>query len=181
MKDYLKTAWWVLLVEGIALLLFGLFTVVYPHLTLGAFVVGFGIFLLISGVVGIITALVGMKELPLWGLRLVLSALEVGVGIYALRHLAMTAATMVLLVGLVFVVRGILEVVFAMGDGFDGKSRTLTALSGILSLIVGVVAWVYPGAAGLAFVWVLGVYGLVAGALVLVLAFEAQALSRKVA
>jgi uncharacterized membrane protein HdeD (DUF308 family) len=181
MKEYLKTAWWILLIQGLVLLLFGLFTVVYPQLTAAVFVVGFGVYLLISGAIGIITSIAGMKELPLWGLRLVLAALEVGVGIFALRHLTMTAATLVLLVGLVFVVRGILEIIFALGDGFEGKSRTLTALAGLLSLAAGIIAWVYPGVAGLAFVWVLGVYGIVGGALLLTLAFEAQSLSKKAA
>jgi len=176
---FLRTTWWLVLLQGLALLLFGLFAVIWPGLTLGALVVGFAVYLVVAGVINIISTLSGMSYLPLWFLRLVLAALEVGVGVYALRHLEMTAVTLVLLIGLVFIIRGILEVVSAMGDGFDGRHRSLTAILGVLGVVAGAVVWLYPGAAGLAFVWVLGIYGIVGGAFLMALAFEAQRLVKE--
>src|SRR5476651_951657 len=113
MKTFLQATWWLLLLRGLALLLVGFFALAWPGLTLYSFVFGFAVYILIVGVLNLVTTLSSLGRLPLWFLSLVLAALEVGVGTYALRHLAMAATTLVLLVGLVLVVRGILEVISA--------------------------------------------------------------------
>jgi uncharacterized membrane protein HdeD (DUF308 family) len=174
MKTFLQATWWLLLLRGLALLLVGLFALAWPGLTLYGFVFGFAIYVLVVGVLNLITTLSSLGRLPLWFLSIVLAALEIGVGAYALRHLTMAVATTVLLVGLVLVVRGILEVISAYGDGYDARHRSLVAIAGILSLAAGVLIWAYPTAGSLAFTWVIGLYGLVVGSFLLALAIEAR-------
>jgi len=174
MKTFLQATWWMLLLRGLALLLLGFFAVVWPGLTLYGFAVGFAVYVVAVGVVNLITTLNGLGRLPLWFLSLALAALEIGVGVFLLRHLTAAVSTIVLLVGLVFVVRGILEIISAYGDGYEAKNRSLLAVLGVISLAAGVVVWAYPTASALAFTWVVGLYGIVAGAFLVSLAVEAR-------
>ncbi len=174
MKTFLQATWWMLLLRGIALLLVGLFAVALPGLTVAGFVIGFAVYLIAVGVINLITTFSSATLLPLWFLNVVLAALEVGVGFFMLRHLTLSIATLLLLVGLVLVVRGILEVIAAFGDGYESKHRSLLAIVGVLSLVAGVVVWAYPTSPALAFTWVVGLYGVAAGAFVISLALEAR-------
>lgn len=175
MKTFLQATWWLSLLRGLALLLLGFFAVVWPNLTLMAFAVGFAVYAIVVGVLNVITTFTANEQLPLWFLTLVLAALEIGVGVYLLRHLSAAVSTVVLLVGLVFVVRGILEIISAYGDGFEGRYRNLTAVVGVLALVAGIVVWAYPTTNALAFTWVVGLYGIVAGAFVTALSLDARA------
>jgi uncharacterized membrane protein HdeD (DUF308 family) len=174
MRDYLEATWWMLLLRGLALILFGFFAIGWPGLTLAAFAAGFAVYLIVVGILNIITLLGGIGRIPLWFLGLVLSALEVGVGVYALKHLSMTATTLILLLGLVFVVRGILELISAFGDGYEGRSRSIAVMVGVLSLVAGLVVWLYPGASALALSWVVGLYGIVAGSFLVAMSIDAR-------
>lgn len=174
MKEYLQTMWWLLLLRGIFLILLGFFAVVWPGLTLYTFALGFALYLVAAGIVNVISSLMGIGKIPMWFLWLVVAILEIGVGIYALKHLTLTVGTLILLAGLVFVVRGIMEIISAFGDGFEGKHRVLYILLGVLGLIAGVTIWLYPVAGGLAFTWVLGLYGIAAGAFLVAMAIESK-------
>jgi len=174
MKTFLQSTWWMLLLRGVALLLLGFFAVALPGLTLVAFATGFAVYLIVVGVINLITTFSSATLLPLWFLNVVLAAVEVGVGLYLLRHLSLSIDTLLLLVGLVLVVRGILEVIAAFGDGYESKHRSLLAIVGVLSLVAGVVVWAYPTSSALAFTWVIGLYGIAAGAFVVSLAIEAR-------
>ena len=176
MKTFLQATWWLLLLRGLALLLVGFFALAWPGLTLYGFVFGFAVYILVVGVLNLITTLGSLGRLPLWFLSIVLAALEIGVGVYALRHLAMAAATLILLLGLVLVVRGILEVISAYGDGYEARHRSLMAIVGILSLVAGILVWAYPGTGALAFTWVVGLYGLVVGSFLIAVSIEAKSL-----
>lgn len=174
MREYLQTMWWLLLLRGIFLILLGFFAVVWPGLTLYTFVLGFALYLVLAGIVNAINSIMSIGKAPMWFLGMVLAILEIGVGIYALKNLSLTVATLILLVGLIFVVRGIMEIVSAFGDGYEGKHRILYVLLGGLSLLAGVVVWLYPVSGGLAFTWVVGLYGIAAGAFLVAMAIESK-------
>lgn len=174
MRTFLQTTWWMLLLRGLALVLLGFFAVAVPGLTLAAFAIGFAAYLIIVGIINLITTFSSANLLPLWFLNVVLAAVEVGVGLYLFRHLTLSIATLLLLVGLVFVVRGILEIISAFGDGYETKHRSMMAIGGAVSLIAGIVVWVYPTSSALAFTWVVGLYGIVVGAVVVALSIEAR-------
>jgi uncharacterized membrane protein HdeD (DUF308 family) len=80
----------------------------------------------------------------------------------------------VLLLGFAILIRGILEVVAAFDDVFQGSTRMLLLIAGVLGVVAGFVILRYSPVSGLAFAWVLGVYALIAGAIILALSIEAR-------
>jgi uncharacterized membrane protein HdeD (DUF308 family) len=161
---YLSTHWWVLTIRGLAAILFGLAAVFWPDLTLVTLVYLFSAFILVYGIIDIVHGLTTIGESGLgWILTLVLGFLQVGVGVYLLRHTLITFTTLVLLIGFMLIVRGVFEVVMAFGGEQTATSRTLLILGGVVTALAGIIVLRQPVAGGVAFVWVLGVFALITG------------------
>jgi uncharacterized membrane protein HdeD (DUF308 family) len=162
--------------RGILAILFGIAAVFWPDVTLKTVVYLFSAFVLIGGVVDLV---VGLSRMFTSGisiisrvLTLLFGVLQIGVGVYLLRHLAVTFATLILLIGFLFIIRGVFELVEAvMGDG-SGGYRAVMAVVGVLAILVGILMLFQPVASGVAFVWLLGIYGLIAGPLMIAAAVE---------
>lgn len=163
-----------LTVRGVAAILFGLVALFWPGLTLVTLVYVFSAYLLVSGLIGMIMSIVTMRNNKYWFMDLLLSFLELGIGVFLVRHLTVTLATFILLVGISFVVRGVVEIVRAFVDSSVSGSRILLGISGLVGLIAGLVILRQPVAGGIAFVWVLGLYALISGPLMIALAAEAR-------
>jgi uncharacterized membrane protein HdeD (DUF308 family) len=161
---HLHEIWWLLMLRGIALVLFGVVAVLWPGLTLVALAVAFAAYLLIGGIVNIIDGVLGIGRRSLWFLTLVIGLAELGVAIWLLKN-HYVLGTFIAVVGLSLVILGILEIIAAFEPGEDAGRRFLTIVGGALALIAGFITLRYPVSSGFAFTWVLGLWGLVAGAL----------------
>lgn len=164
---------WVPIAEGTVLLLLGLVTIAWPGMTFYAFTVAFGLYALIAGLIkgfsGIIHIGQGWKSIA----TILIGILLVGVGSYILNHPGVTAVTLAVLIGLSFVIRGIGDIVVAAEDHSD--HRVLNIFAGILGIIAGFILLRYPVGGGLAYVWVLGIYALVAGPMIMAQGFRHKA------
>lgn len=174
--ETVKELWGTLLLRGIIVTLFGIAAVFWPGITLVTLVYLFGGFILASGLVGLVTGLMAGKDTAVnRGLVVVLSLVEIGVGVYLLRHPAVSFATLVLLIGFTLIVRGVFDVVGALFEnGASATYKLLTVVSGILAGLAGVVILFQPAAAGVAFVWLLGLYALLTGPLLIALSFDVK-------
>jgi uncharacterized membrane protein HdeD (DUF308 family) len=163
-----------LTVRGIVAILFGLVALFWPGLTLVTLVYVFSAYLIVSGLIGFIMSLVTIRDNRYWLMDMLLSALELGIGVYLIRNIKVTLATFILLVGISFVVRGVVDMVRAFVDSAAQGHRILVGLGGLVSLVAGLVVLRQPVSGGIAFVWVLGLYALISGPLMIALASEAR-------
>lgn len=175
--ETLQANWWMLTVRGVMLLLFGLAAVFWPGLTLVTFVYLFSAFLLVGGIVGTITSLVSIGKKG-WVVALLVSLLELGLGLYLVRNPIVTFATFVLLLGFSFIIRGVVEVVSALTSENMATTKTLTIIGGLLGVAVGVLILFQPAASGVAFVWLVGLYSLIMGPVVIALSLDAKKLAK---
>ena len=160
-----------------ALLLFGLAAVFWPGLTLVTFVYLFSVFLLVGGIVGAVTSLVSMGKKG-WVTALLISLVELGLGLYLVRHPQVTFATLILLLGFSFIVRGVAEVVIALTSDTLASAKTLAIIGGLLGVVVGIFLLFQPAAAGVTFVWLVGLYALIMGPVVIALSLDAKKLAK---
>lgn len=166
--------WWMWLLRGLALILLGFVAIAWPGLTLAILALFFTVSLLISGVVNVMSGIATMQHQRYWFLTLALGVIEIGFGAYVLKSPGLTISTFVLLLGFAILIRGILEVVEAFDDVFQGSTRMLMLIAGVLAVATGFVILRYSPISGLAFAWVLGVYALISGAITLALSIEAR-------
>jgi uncharacterized membrane protein HdeD (DUF308 family) len=153
---------------GLGILL-GVIVLVWPGLTVLTLVTFISIWLLLLGVISIISGIAGIKNGG-WGWvgSILLGILELGVGAYLVQRPGLTTLTIITLLGLVFVVQGfvhILNTFFRAGS--TGGHRVLSLLFGVLSFVAGVWIWRYPFHGTLAFVWLLGLYAIASGAMLI--------------
>lgn len=181
----LKDMWGALALRGMAAILFGLAAVFWPGLSLVTLVYLFGGYIVISGLVNLVVGLtdLGNAGNSFWGrvLLMLLGMGEVGIGVYLLRHPLLTFATFILLIGLTLIVRGLFDLFAGIfGEGSAGY-RTIMVFGGILAALAGVIMLMQPARSGVAFVWILGLYALISGPLLIALAFEAKNAAKNVA
>jgi uncharacterized membrane protein HdeD (DUF308 family) len=171
-----------LVLRGIVAILFGIAAVFWPGITILTLLYLFSAFLLVSGLFGLIygigrlgregTSILTRIMAPLLGL------LEIGIGVYLLRHPHVTFATFILLIGFALIIRGVFQVVEGLFEEGPSTYRIVMVLVGILALAAGILVLFQPAASGVAFVWILGIYAIVAGALMLASAVETHRLSK---
>lgn len=166
-----------LVLRGVVAILFGVAAVFWPGLTLGTLVYLFSAFILIDGLINTVTSITDSSNKRYWFLSLVLGLLQIGVGVYLLRHPAVTFATLILLIGFTLVGVGLINAIGSWFDeGLGSTEKMFHALIGLAALAVGIVILFQPESSGVAFVWLLGLYAIVAGALQLALAKDVSKL-----
>ncbi len=168
--------WWVLTVRGVAAILFGIAAVFWPGITLVTLVYLFSAFILVSGVVSLVRGVASAKDGGLsWLLTLVIGLVELGVGVYLVRHPLVSFATLILLVGFVLIIRGVIEGVGVLLDEQAGATeKTLVLIAGIVTALAGIILLFQPASAGVAFVWILGLYALITGPILIALSADAR-------
>lgn len=173
--DNVAVYWWALTLRGVAAILFGVAAVFWPGLTLVTLVYLLSAFVLAAGLVNIVQGVVSASHHRSWALTLVLGMAEVAVGLYLVRHPNVTFSTFILVAGLLFVARGVVEVVVALAeDGASATGRMLAVIAGLAAFLVGVLLFFQPVAAGVAFVWLLGLYALITGPLMIALSLDVK-------
>jgi len=157
-------------------ILVGVLILVWPGLTVLTLVTLLSIWLLLVGVMSIVQ---GVREIKQGGLgwlgSILLGILELGVGAYLVQRPALTTLTIITLIGLVFFVQGFVFLANTfLSPGTTGGHRMLSLLYAILSFVAGIWIWRYPYHGTLAFVWLLGLYTIASGALLIAMASEAK-------
>lgn len=170
----LKVMWESMILRGVAGILFGIAAVFWPGITLVTLVYIFSIYILVSGVIEIVDAVRAIVAHDSWIWKLLLGFVELGVGVYLVRHPGVSFATLILLIGLVLIARGVFEVVLALLDDFSATEKTLMIIGGVLAVIVGIAILMQPAAGGVAFVWILGLYALLTGPMWIALGIDAK-------
>jgi uncharacterized membrane protein HdeD (DUF308 family) len=170
--------WWLILLQGIAAIAFGIIAVFWPGLTLVSLVYLFSAFILAWGIIEVIRGLLSMRRSDTWWLALLFGLVVLVVGVYLVRHPRVSFTALVLIIGLTLIGRGLLDLASGFLTRHDKTHRILTFIIGIAALIAGIIMLFEPEAGGIAFVWILGLYALIYGALTITLAIEARELIR---
>ena len=154
----------------------GVLVLVWPKETVLVLVTLVSIWLLLTGVVTIIEGVSNVKNGGgSWVASVLVGVLELGVGAYLLQRPNLTTLTIITLLGLVFVVQGVVHFVRAFADpGISGNHRLLNLLVAVLSVAAGIWIWRYPYHGTLAFVWLLGLYLIVSGGLLIAMGSQTE-------
>jgi len=139
--------WWLLVLFGVVTLGVGVFFVVSPHETLSTFTVIAGIFLLIDGVLAIFGSIFGKGEER--GLLAVIGVLSALAGLLLIKKPFDTLVVFALVVGVWFVVAGIVRFVVGVGSPEGRGGNLVTAIIDVVAGIV-ILSWPDLGLATLA-------------------------------
>jgi uncharacterized membrane protein HdeD (DUF308 family) len=176
----LTRPWWLLLLRGIAAIVFGVLAFAWPGLTLVTLVMLYGAFALIDGVLALVAAFGRRGEVPTWWLVLT-GILGIGAGIVTFTWPGLTALVLILFIGAWALARGIFEIIAAIQLRKEIEGEWLLVLAGLLSVGFGLAVLIFPGAGALALIWVIAAYAIVVGIVMIMLSLRLRSHQRRVA
>ena len=171
--------WWALALRGLAAVLFGVATFVWPDISLAVLVACFGAYAFVDGALATVVALSHTK-MPYWWVLLLEGLVGIGAGIFTFFYPGITATALLVVIAAWAIITGIFEVITAIQLRHELEGEWLLALSGVMSVVFGVlIAW-QPNAGALAVLWLIGAYAIVFGAIEMILAFRLRGLKETV-
>jgi uncharacterized membrane protein HdeD (DUF308 family) len=164
--------WWALALRGLAAVSFGLLLFVWPFISLAVLVILFGAYAMADGVFSIAaTARVPTNSSRWWSL-LIGGVLSFVIGLLTFIWPGITALALLYLIALRAMVIGVIEIVAANRLRREITGGWVLALSGIISILFGLMMFIYPAAGALVVIWFVGLYAFITGVTLVVLAFR---------
>jgi uncharacterized membrane protein HdeD (DUF308 family) len=162
----LTRSWWLILLRGVASILFGIAAFVWPGLTLLALTLLYGAFAMADGILALGAAFTGSgnRAIPTWWLVLI-GLLGVATGTVAFLWPGLTAFALVIMIGAWAVAIGILQIIGAIRLRHEIEDEWFLIAAGILSVLFGGAILLKPGAGALALAWVIGAFAICFGIL----------------
>ncbi len=164
MLDALARNWGWILVRGIVAILFGLLTFAWPGLTLLTLVAFYGAFALVDGVSALVAAFTNGPPAPRWWLGLI-GLVGIAAGILTLLYPGMTGIILLMFIASWAVVSGVLQIAGAISMRKEIEGEWFLILSGILSVVFGVLMFAYPGPGALGLAIAIGAFAIATGIL----------------
>jgi uncharacterized membrane protein HdeD (DUF308 family) len=162
MFDILMRNWWALALRAVAAIIFGVFALLWPGVTLRVLVLVFAAYMLVDGVFAIVAGWRAAERNERWWLLVTEGALDLIVGLIAFASPAIALLAFVYLVAFWAILSGI--VLLAAGLRLHrSNGEGLLIVSGGLSLLWGVVVIAWPIAGEVAMAWWIGAYALLFG------------------
>lgn len=173
MVNVLARNWWVLLLRGIAGILFGILAFIWPGITLTVLVLLFGAYALVDGVFSVIAGIVRATERrERWWVLVLEGVLGILAGVATLIWPGMTALVLLYFIAAWAVITGVLEIIAAIRLRKEIQGEFWLAFAGLASILFGIALFLFPSTGALAVVWMIGAYGLAFGVFMIILAFR---------
>jgi len=166
---------WALGVNGLLSVAVGVMILVWPGISLYALTIVFGAYSLATGVVTLVAALSG-PSVGGRGWLIFSSLLGIAVGVIVLVWTDISALALLYVIGAYAVSLGIFAVVGAFYLPLDGGDTALMILSGLVSILFGIVIFAKPGTGALVVLALIAAFALVNGISELVVAIGGKRL-----
>ena len=171
MFEMLMRNWWALALRGAAAIVFGVFALVWPGVTLWVLVLFFAAYMLVDGIFAIIAGLRAADRHERWWLLVVEGAFDLIAGLVAFIWPNIAILAFVYITAFWAILSGVALLVAALRmHRSNGEGLLLAA--GMLSLLWGIVVVFWPIAGVLAMAWWIGAYALIFGAIMLTFALR---------
>ncbi|MBV8162595.1 MAG: DUF308 domain-containing protein [Acidimicrobiia bacterium] len=151
-----------LILRGAAAIVVGLIAVVWPSITIGAFVILFAAYAFAEAIQQGATAFSSEKAGPVAG-HLLLGILDIAVGVVALAWPGITALVLLLWVAAWAVVTGGVEIGMAFASDESAGTRTAWATAGVISVLFGLALFARPTLGALSLAVAFGVFAMAFG------------------
>jgi uncharacterized membrane protein HdeD (DUF308 family) len=169
MVGQLTRNWWVPVLRGALGILFGFLAFAYPLTMVEVFVYLFGAYALLDGILALAMA----PDVSRGRGWLVLEGIAgIAAGILTFIYPSTTAVVLVYIVAAWAIITGIFEIAAAFEWREVLSDTWMLGLAGVLSIILGVLLFSYPGQGLLAWAYLIGIYAIVFGALYVILGFR---------
>jgi uncharacterized membrane protein HdeD (DUF308 family) len=167
MLGTLAQHWWVVLLRGLAAILFGLMAYAWPGVTIAVLVLIWGAYALVDGAFEIVA---GVRAK--YGSLVLLGTLGVAAGVVTFFWPGITAIALLYIIAFWAIVAGVLQISAAFRLRKEIEGEWLWILSGLCTVVLGCLLIARPGAGALSVAWLIGSFAIAWGILLVILAFK---------
>jgi uncharacterized membrane protein HdeD (DUF308 family) len=169
--------WWAFALRGLAAVIYGILAFVWPGITLALVVLFWGAYALVDGV---LTLPAGFRTAQDQRWLLFLERIVgIAAGIVTFLLPGLTALVLVYIIGAWALVTGVLAMIAAIRLRRVIENEWWFVLSGIGSVLFGITLLIAPGAGALALIWLMALYAIVSGILLIGLAFKLHGIQQQ--
>ena len=171
--------WWTFILRGVLAILFGVIAFIAPPATIAALVLLFGAWALVDGVFDIAAALMHRTMDRSWWLTILEGVVGIVAGLLALAFPDIAAASLILLIAAWSIVTGVIEIGLAIRLREQITGELWLAIAGILSIVFGVLIFIYPAAGALTIVWIIGAFAIAFGISMIALGWRLRGIHQR--
>ncbi|MCB2184308.1 MAG: HdeD family acid-resistance protein [Desulfobulbaceae bacterium] len=164
--------WWSFFIRGVIAVVFGLAALLLPGITIDVLMLLVGAFIVADGVFSIISSAGNRAVESQWWVLLLEGLTGLFIGLFTFIRPDVTLALIIILLAVWAFITGVIEIVAAIRLRKVISNEWFLALSGFLSLVFGSILLGRPDLGAVALVWLIGIYALFFGILLIFLGFK---------
>jgi uncharacterized membrane protein HdeD (DUF308 family) len=180
MLSMLTRNWWTFALRGLAAIIFGILALIWPQQTLLALVLLFGAFALVDGILDVIAGIASYRYFENWWAVLLRGVAGIVIGVLTFFWPNITALVLLYFIAAWALITGIFEIVAAIQLRRVITGEWMYILGGLLSIVFGVLLFVFPVAGAVSVIWLIGIYAILFGIALIILAFRLRSLRQEV-
>lgn len=164
--------WWLVLLRGIAAIVFGVLALAWPGVTLLTLALFWGAYAFVDGVTALWSGWQAKDGGKPWWQVVLVGVLGIAAGIFTFVSPGITAIALLMLIAAWAVIAGVFQIMAAIRLRKEIANEWLLILSGLLSVAFGGLMIVNPGAGAMAVLWLIAAFAIAFGVLLVGLAFR---------
>ncbi len=169
MMQDLADHWGLAVVMGVLSILLGLLAMFYPGATIVTIAIFFAAWLFVSGFFEVITSFTRDGDTGARVLHAIIGVLSVIVGFALLRTPFQSVEVFIFVIGILFLVQGIMTFIAAFSTK---QGRNWRILSGLLGIVAGIVVLTWPISSAVTLAFIAGIWLVILGIMQIVMGFQ---------
>jgi uncharacterized membrane protein HdeD (DUF308 family) len=172
MLTMLRKYWWTILLRGIIAVLFGIAAFVWPGITIALLIWLFGAYALLDGIISVVIGIAQYGGNERWWGILLQGICGIAVGLMTFLWPQVTGLILLYFIAGWSILTGLFQIVAAIRLRKVISGEWLLGLSGVISMLFGITLFVYPAAGALAVIWMIGIFAILNGLLLIFLSLR---------
>jgi uncharacterized membrane protein HdeD (DUF308 family) len=182
LKEVFSTIWWLVLLRGLVILIIGLLLILRPVPTIIVLFYLLGFYWFFDGIFTLFESIRGRKSHKDWGWGVFVGIISIlaGIVVFTQPYLsAVIGATVVIyLVAVMVLISGIWGIMTGIRLRKVIAHEWSMILGGALSALFGILLMVNPLVSAMTLVWLMGLFALISGVVLIVISFRLKSLAK---
>ncbi len=170
--EKLARTWWLVLIRGLAAILFGLLALFWPGITVLVLVVFFGAYAIVNGVFSILSAFRHETQSRVW--TIISGIIGILAGVVAFLWPGITLLVLLYVIAFWAIFTGVAEIMDGIRLRKEIDNEWTLILAGALSVIFGILLLIWPGPGMLSLVWLIAIFAILYGIALVALSFRVK-------
>lgn len=178
-SHFLLDHWWIFLITGVLAIIFGIFLVSMPAISLTYLLVFFTFYIFLDGVLSFLNMYKASQSGGSWLWFLIKGIFQVVIAFWILSWPGISALILLYVIAFWIIAKGFINIVIAIDFKEVISDSWLLTLSGVVAIIFGLFMVARPGWGVLAFAIYLGIYAIFYGIMQIILSYALKGLKSR--